>query len=320
MQHNPGVTVLMPVYNAGAYVAEAIESVLAQTYAEFEFLIINDGSTDDTLSVVKRYNDTRIKLIDQKNKGLIDTLNEGILISKGEIIARMDGDDVCLPNRLEAQLEFLKQNPGHVMVGAEADVMDKDGNYLMHLIPIAHTHEEITEKINAKCPFIHPSVTFYKKAVIEAGEYPANALTFEDHLLWKKLLTIGKISNLRQILLKVRFNPESVTIDEKWRGPEFIELRKRSIENGFVTEQDAIELKRIIKSQNLSEYKQASYYAMVAKKYLWDNPDGALARKNLQLAIEHYPKNKALYALYIFSYFPAFLRKGIYNTFKKKPA
>ena len=252
MQHNPGVTVLMPVYNAGAYVAEAIESVLAQTYADFEFLIINDGSTDDTLSVVKRYNDTRIKLIDQKNKGLIDTLNEGILISKGEIIARMDGDDVCLPNRLEAQLEFLKQNPGHVMVGAEADVMDKDGNYLMLLIPIAHTHEEITEKINAKCPFIHTSVTFYKKAVIEAGEYPANALTFEDHLLWKKLLTIGKISNLRQILLKVRFNPESVTIDEKWRGPEFIELRKRSIENGFVTEQDAIELKRIIKSQNLS--------------------------------------------------------------------
>jgi glycosyltransferase involved in cell wall biosynthesis len=320
MQHDPQVTVLMPVYNAGAYVAEAIESVLTQTWRDFEFLVINDGSTDDTLAVIKRYNDPRIKLIDQKNKGLIDTLNEGILISKGEIIARMDGDDVCLPNRLEAQLEFLKQHPDHVMVGSEADVMDKDGNYLMHLVPIAHSHEEIVGKINLKCPFIHPCVTFYKKAVIDAGEYPANALTFEDHLLWKKLLTIGKVCNLREILLKVRFNPESVTIDEKWRGPEFIEMRRRSIENGFVSEQDAAALKRIIKSQNLSEYKQASYYAMVAKKYLWDNPDSTLARKNLKLAIGHYPKNKALYALYMFSYFPAFLRKIIYNTFKKKPA
>lgn len=315
--HNIPLTVLMPAYNTGLYIREAIQSILDQTFTDFEFIIINDGSKDNTLDVIRSFSDPRIKVIDQHNKGLIDTLNEGIKIAKGDIIARMDADDISYPERLEVEYNFLVEHPDYVLVGAEADVIDKDGNYLMHLSPVGYTHEEIEERIDIKCPFIHPNVMFRKNAVIAAGLYPKNALTFEDHLLWKKLLKYGRICNLHKTLLKARFNPESVTIDEKWRGNEFVELRRKALSKGFVADDDAERLREIIQTQNLNAYKQASYYAMVGKKYLWNNANGKLARKHLAAAIRHYPKNAESYILYIFSFLPAAWRVGLYKSFKK---
>lgn len=317
-QHSPRLTVIMPAYNTALYIREAIDSILQQTFTDFEFIIINDGSKDNTLEVIKQYNDPRIRLIDQANKGLIDTLNEAILLAQSDIIARMDADDICYPERLQIEFDFLTQNPDYVLVGSQADIIDKDGNYLMPLIPIGHTHEEIKDRIDMKCPFIHPCVMFRKQAVIDAGLYPKNALTFEDHLLWKKLLNFGKVCNLPQILLKARFNPESVTIDEKWRGELFIRLRRDALSRGYVTDEDATQLKQLISSQNLSSYKNASYYAMVGKKYLWNNPDGGKAREHFAQAIKHYPRHIEPYMLYIFSFVPASLRVGIYNTLKKR--
>lgn len=317
-QHSPRLTVIMPAYNTALYIREAIDSILQQTFTDFEFIIINDGSKDNTLEVIKQYNDPRIRLIDQTNKGLIDTLNEAILLAQSDIIARMDADDICYPERLQVEFDFLTQNPDYVLVGSQADIIDKDGNYLMPQIPIGHTHEEIKDRIDMKCPFIHPCVMFRKQAVIDAGLYPKNALTFEDHLLWKKLLNFGKVCNLPQILLKARFNPESVTIDEKWRGELFIRLRRDALSRGYVTDEDATQLKQLISSQNLSSYKNASYYAMVGKKYLWNNPDGGKAREHFAQAIKHYPRHIEPYILYIFSFVPASLRVGIYNTLKKR--
>lgn len=315
--HKAPLSVIMPAYNAEAYIGQAIESVLQQSFTDFEFIIVNDGSKDNTLNVIKRYNDPRIKLIDQANKGLIDTLNDSINIASADIIARMDADDICKPNRFQVEYDFLTNNPDHVLVGSVVDIIDKDGNYLMPLYPVGYTHDEIVTNIDVKCPFNHPSVMFRKDAVIRAGYYPKNALTFEDHLLWKKLANIGKVHNLKDVLLQYRFNPESVTIDEKWRGDLFIQLRKKALEQGFVAEEDALKLKEIISSQNLSAYKNASYYALVGKKYLWNNPDGTKARSHFAQSIKHYPKNIEPYILYLFSFMPASLRVGIYNTFKK---
>lgn len=311
------LTVLMPAYNAGPYIKEAIESILHQTYSDFEFLIVNDGSKDETLEVIKQFKDTRIKLIDQQNKGLIDTLNEALQIAKGDLIARMDADDVCFPQRLERQVAFLQEHPDYVAVGAEANVIDKDGNFLYHLKPIGYTNEEINERINIKVPFIHPSVVFRKSAVIKAGGYPKNALQFEDHLLWKRLLLIGKVHNLKEILLNFRFNPESVTVDEKWRGKEFIEIRKRSIETSKISDEDAVKLRSILNLQKHSHFKEASYYAMIGKKYLWNNPNSALARRSIVKAIELYPGNWQSYLLYAFSFVPPSIRVFIYNLAKR---
>lgn len=310
------ITVLMPAYNASPYIGKAIESILSQTFADFEFLIVNDGSKDNTLEIIQSYNDPRIKLINQQNKGLIDTLNESIKIAEGKYIARMDADDICLPHRLQTEYDFLEQNPDYVLVGSDVDIIDKDGNFLLKLIPVGYEHEEIAAKVDEKCPFNHPSVMFRKQAVIDAGYYPKNALSFEDHLLWKEMLMVGKVKNLNQTLVQYRFNPESVTIDEKWRGKEFVEIRKRSIHNGMVTEEDGKRLKEIISGQNLAEYKQASYYALVGKKYLWNNPNGKLAREHFREAIRHYPGNKESYLLYLFSYLPTSLRRGLYTILK----
>ena len=317
-QSSKRVTVLMPAYNPGKYLPEAIESILAQTYNDFEFLIINDGSTDNTLNIIKSYKDPRIRIISRENKGLIDTLNEGIDAAQGDLIARMDADDICFPERLEKQVRFFNEHPDHVLVGAEANVVDKDGRFLFKLIPIGYTHDEIAAGVALKCPFNHPSVMYRKEAVIKAGYYPKSALTFEDHLLWKKMLTVGKVANMHEVLVNYRFNPESVTIDEKWRGKRFIEIRRKAIQDGYVTEEDGRELKEIISSQNFGAYRKASYYALVGKKYLWDNPDSKLARENLGQAIHHYPKNAMSYALYLFSYLPTPLRKGLYKLLKKE--
>ena len=127
----------MPAFNAGPYIRESIESVLAQTYTDFEYLIIDDGSQDETASILESFKDTRIRIIrHENNRGLIATLNEGIMEAKGSIIARMDADDVCLPGRLAHQLEILRENPEYVLVGSEAEAIDKDGNFLMPLIPL----------------------------------------------------------------------------------------------------------------------------------------------------------------------------------------
>ncbi len=316
MLHPPQVTVLMPAYNAGSYIKEAIDSVLQQTFTDFELLIINDGSEDDSLTIICSYSDSRIRLISRENKGLIKSLNEGLEASQGMYIARMDADDICLSQRLEEQMYFLNNHPDYVLVGSEAEVIDKDGNYLFNLEPIGYTHEEIQNRINEKCPFIHPCVTFRKEAVLMVGGYPANAITFEDHLLWKELLSRGKVCNLKEILLKVRFNPESVTIDEKWRGRRFIELRRRSIENSCVSDDDAKELKEIISKQNFSAYKQASYHAMVGKKYLWNQHQPQKARVHFRKAISIVPTKYEPYLLYFLSFFPEKLVRAIYNKFK----
>ena len=314
----PPVTILMPTYNAGTYIREAIDSILNQSFTDFEFLIINDGSKDDTLSIIASYNDPRIILVNRENRGVIDSLNEGLKLAKGDIIARMDADDVCLAGRLQKQVDFLEQNPGYVLVGSQAEVMDKEGNYLLDLEPVGYTNEEITAQINNKCPFIHPCVAFRKKAVMDVGGYPKNALTFEDHLLWKELLSVGKVCNLKEKLLQVRFNPESVTIDEKWRGLVFLKIRRRSVANGFVSDKDAQTLKNIISKQNFTSYKQASYYAMVGKKYLWNNVNKRLARQNFSKAIGLYPKNPALYLFWLSSYLPSALITKLYAIFKKQ--
>lgn len=314
----PKISVLMPAFNAGTYIREAIDSILVQTFTDFEFLIIDDGSTDNTLALIKSYSDPRIKVVSRPNKGLIDTLNEGLQLARANLVARFDADDICLPARLEEQYNFLQQHHDYILVGSDVNYLDKDGNFLLRINPVGHSFEEIKTNFYTKCPFLHPTVMFRKDEILEVGGYPKNALTFEDYLLWARLLDRGKMCNIDHVLVNMRLNPDSVTIDERWRGKEFKDIRVKSLRNGYVTEEDAQRLKEIIESQNFGSYKKASYYAMVGKKHLWDNTDSAKARANLALAISHYPKNLETYILYLFSFVPGAIRKGVYKMLKKK--
>ncbi|HEY9177284.1 MAG TPA: glycosyltransferase family 2 protein [Flavipsychrobacter sp.] len=314
----PAITVLLPAYNAAEYIREAIDSVLNQTFTDFELLIINDGSTDNTENIIRQYSDARIRLHSQPNTGLVGALNKGLELAKGELIARFDADDVCYPERLQLQYDFMKANPDYILIGSEADYMEEDGSYIFTFKFNAYTDAEIRALNYTVCPFIHASVMFYKQDVTELGGYDKGAITFEDHLLWWKLIQRGKVKNMELPLIKVRFNPDSVTVDERWRGPEFKRIKYTSIQQGYVTVEDALKLKEVLASQNFKEFKNAAYYSMIGKKFLWNNYAPAKARKNLWKAIMATPAKPEPYVLYLLSFLPRKLIAQLYSYQKKQ--
>jgi len=301
----PKVTVVMPVYNGADYIGEAIESVLKQTFTDFELLIINDGSTDDTTKVVRSYNDPRIILIDHlANHGIATALNTGLLKATTNYIARFDADDICFPERLQEQINFLDSHPDYVLMGSDAEYISENGEHLFYFKCIGYTNEQIIHKIYSYCPFIHSTVMYRKDAVIEAGGYSLHAHHFEDYFLWIQLKKYGKFSNLSRRLIKVRFNPASSTIDEKWRGKFFREMKTKIIKRGTITKEEGDILLAIIKKQNVQKIKQGAYYALCGKKFLIDNHQPKKARPLLSKAIKIYPYRWDNYALYLLSFFP----------------
>jgi hypothetical protein len=169
---------------------------------------------------------------------------------------------------------------------------------------MGHTHEEIMEQLYVYCPFIHSSIMYRKDAVLKAGGYPAGAHNFEDYLLWVQLAGHGRYCNLPERLLRVRFNPASVTIDEKWRGSRFRELKRKIINQGFVTSSEGDELLSIVKGQDTRKIKEGAYYTLCGKKFLVDNHQPSKARTHLAKAIRVYPGRLDNYALFMLSYFP----------------
>ncbi len=138
MSENPKVSVIMSVYNGDKYLREAIESILNQTFTDFEFIIVNDGSTDNSLEIIESYDDERIKTINnKKNIGLTKSLNKALKFAKGKYIARQDADDVSLPNRFEKQVEYLDSHPEVALVGTSVYLIDENGKIIGKRIAFA---------------------------------------------------------------------------------------------------------------------------------------------------------------------------------------
>lgn len=308
------ITVLMPAYNAAKYIAEAIWSVLEQTFTDFELLIINDGSTDSTVAEIHKFNDPRIRLIESSHQGIATALNKGLQEAKGNYIARFDADDICYPDRLRIQYNFMIAHPEYILTGTEADYVDMNGEYVFTMKYKAYSNEEIRSLDPTICPFSHVTVMYKKDEVIRAGGYDFHAHTFEDHLLWLKLIQVGKVCNLPQSCVKVRFNPQSITIDEKWRGRTFSKLKNKYLCKGFVTEEEGERLQQIIKKQNSDKIRMGSYYSLIAKKYLWDNYDPVKARRFLGKLMRYYPAKPGTYFLYLVSFLPRNVISLIYRN------
>jgi glycosyltransferase involved in cell wall biosynthesis len=307
------ITVLMPAYNAGKYICEAIESVLQQTHRNFELLIVNDGSTDNTVRVVLSFNDPRIVLVNKEHEGIAQALNTGLRLSDSHYIARFDADDICMPDRLEKQFNFLEDHPDYVLTGSDAEYILENGEYLFSFKCIAHSNEEIHNNMYVYCPFIHSSVMYKKHEVIKAGGYNANAHNFEDYLLWTALAKMGKMQNLREPLIKVRFNPASATIDEKWRGERFRKLKRAATTRGGITREEGDELLAIIKKQDISKIKEGAYHALCCKKFLADNYQPTKARMHVRKAIGIRPLRLDNYLLYAASYMPESFIAWLHN-------
>jgi glycosyltransferase involved in cell wall biosynthesis len=306
----------MPAYNAGRYIREAISSVLEQSFTNFELLIVNDGSTDDTLAVIGSFYDARIRVITQANKGIAAALNIGLQHAQAPYIARFDADDICYRDRLQVQFDFINTHPDYSIIGSAADYVDEDGEYVFTHQPAAYSFAAIRRLSYKVCPFIHSGVFYKKEVVINAGGYNEHAYTFEDHFLWANILKAEKACNLPQALIKVRLNPESITIDEKWRTRAFRNIKYAAINKLAITESDGIKLNQIGKKQHSPQIKEGAYYALLGKKYLWNNYHPQKARKNLLKTLSISPFHIKNYFLLLLSFLPEKFLRGFYHSTK----
>lgn len=208
----PAVSVAMSVHNDAPYLGEAIDSILAQTFADFEFLIIDDGSTDGSRDIIlaAAARDERVRPILQKNRGLVASLNRLLGEARAPLVARMDGDDVSMPERFAAQVAFLRANPDHGVVGSWAACVDEDGT------PRAGgekplSHPEMLALLETGPLFCHPSVIMRRDLVLAAGGYRAAYRHCEDYDLWLRLAGITRLANLRDRLVRYRQSESQVS-------------------------------------------------------------------------------------------------------------
>ena len=211
------VSVLMPAYNSGKYVTQAIESVLAQTWRDFELIVIDDGSSDSTLEMIEKCaaRDPRIRVITQPNAGLSTTLNRGINLAGNEWIFRMDNDDLMRPNRIERQLAFIAEHPELSVASSLVRHIDGNNRVIGKDNSKLFTYEAIDRLIaaNGLVSFSHPAVAFRKSAVLAVGGYRKEFFPAEDIDLWNRLVENGyKVLVQPEYLLDYRMHGNSATI------------------------------------------------------------------------------------------------------------
>jgi len=208
----PKISVVMSVYDGEKFLEEAVLSVLNQTYKDFEFIIIDDGSTDSSLKMLRSFEkkDERIKLVSRENKGLTRSLNEGIKLAQGEYIARMDGDDISMPKRFEKQIDFLEKNKDIALCGTWAINIDENGNEIGEY-KTPTTNKEIRKMILFHNPFIHPSVMMRKEIINNVGLYNEKIKYAQDYEYWLRIIKKNKMANLNSFLLWYRIVKKSMT-------------------------------------------------------------------------------------------------------------
>jgi glycosyltransferase involved in cell wall biosynthesis len=243
----PTVSVILPVYNAERHLAQAIESILEQTYQDFEFLIINDGSTDRSQEILESYAlaDQRVRVFARPNLGLVRTLNEGLGRARGEYIARMDADDVSRPERFRMQVEFLDANPRCVVVGTSFTLIDDAGQELTTWHCFI-SDRAIRHALPAEGCIPHPTAMFRKTPVLNVGGYNEDYPVSEDYDLWRRLAGIGELHNL----------PEPLLYKREWAGA--ISIRDAAIQRQIA---DRIR-HEVWADKGLREYRRLSLDAL----------------------------------------------------------
>ena len=214
MNQSPAISVVLPVYNAEAYVREAVESILAQSFTDFELIAINDGSTDGSGAILRELaaRDTRIVLVERPNDGLVSALNSGIKIARADLIARMDADDVSMPERFALQHDRMVQEPELAVLGSFIRVMDKAGD-IIRLGEYPLTPKAVARCLeHGGCPVAHPAVMMRRDAVLKVGGYRKAFCHAEDYDLWLRISDLGyAIASLPQPLLNYREHGANVS-------------------------------------------------------------------------------------------------------------
>jgi len=264
----PVVSVVMAVHNGEKYLAEAVESILNQTFTDLEFLIIDDGSTDGSAAILSTYarQDGRIRLVPQTNQGLTKSLNTGIQLARGEFVARFDADDISRPQRFERQLRALRLDPSLVAVGCVVELITDEGLCLgTHGNPVSH--DEIRKRLllGDGSALTHPAVMIRKSALSAVGGYDETFPTVQDLDLFLRLSEVGRVTNLPDKLLLWRQHESSIN---RTRTNLWLPMKRHAIE-------------KTIKRIGAAEYAKQFFYE---SENIWAVNDplalGAIAQRN----------------------------------------
>jgi glycosyltransferase involved in cell wall biosynthesis len=282
------LSVLMPVYNGEKYLKEAVDSILSQTFCDYEFIIINDGSTDNSEDILTRIarRDKRVQIISRGNTGYSAALNEGLAKSRGKYIARMDADDLSLPERFLRQVDFLDNHLEYVAVGSRVMLVDPEGLPIKTFSKLVNHDDIDTAHLNKEGGAIcHPAVMFRRDAVEKIGGYRTHLEPAEDIDLFLRLAEIGLIANLPEVLLNYRMHAKSVGHTRK----------EKQVENRNIAVAEAYR-RRGLSNPVLSCAKLTTQHTIgeLHQKWAWwALSEGNLitARKHAMLAIKRNPKS-----------------------------
>lgn len=207
----PTVSILLSAYNAERFLEEALESLLGQRFRNFECIAVNDGSSDGTAEMLDRAaaRDHRFRIVHQRNSGLIASLNAAAALAQGKYLARMDADDISLPERLQRQVDFLDTHPKIALLGGAVEFIDSSGKSLGHSSSPTE-HEEIFVDLLDRNPFWHPTVMMRREAFFACGGY-RNVLAAEDYDLWLRMAERFELANLSDEIVRYRVHSEQIT-------------------------------------------------------------------------------------------------------------
>ncbi len=259
----PKISVVLPVFNGAKFIKSAVQSILDQTFVEFELIIIDDGSNDKTLKIIRSFTDKRIRIISRENRGLVSTLNEAIEKAVTPIIARHDADDISDPDRFSKQLKLI--NSGNILVGSSIKTMDHQGK-------IINTHYVLTgnntlkQELFTRSPFAHGSVMFSKQAFLDAGRYIETEWPAEDYGLWLRMAEFGSFQNVHEPLYHYRENLDGIsTANSKLQQERADQTRKQTLSNhkliGFLKTLEP-QADKSLRQRQYENFKRASKIAI----------------------------------------------------------
>jgi glycosyltransferase involved in cell wall biosynthesis len=283
----PELSVIMSVYNSEKYLKEAIESILNQTFANFEFIIVNDASTDNSHKIIQGYDDDRIVLVNNKeNLGLTKSLNNALDIAKGNYVARQDSDDISVDSRLEKQFKYFIDNPDVILLGSNIIKIDYNRNVLGPELKIE------TPKFSdllIKNQFNHGSVMFLKDVVLDLGGYDELFRYVQDYDLWLRIAKKYQVKNLNEILYELRIHEETIGFN-KIEESELYRLLAVKIATNNLTQ---VQIEDIKKNGISSIYNYLTKKEKINTQKIINKRLGDLYsfQGNLKVAREYYKKN-----------------------------
>lgn len=298
---------VLAVRNGEQHLRQAVDSVLQQTFSDFELIVVNDGSNDSTATILSSYHDGRLRILHQSGCGLVASLNYGIAAARGDFIARMDHDDVCSADRFALQVAFLASNPDVALVGGRFSQIDSDGRLLTRTVELPLAHSQILSRLKAgKMALLHPAVMFRRHAAIAVGLYDRDFLYCEDDEFFVRLASRFPLANIPNVILDYRLSPSSIgAIHRRIQHANekiVIQALKRWEQTGryCITASERIALKTSAARKQAAptlarSHATAFYHVRVGRAYLRGG-NWKLAKQHFIKSIKLQPVQKGAYA------------------------